>query len=232
MLYKEWLYTRRNLRSALLTITTPAVLVSVAVLAPLDQQLRESLVFYTFYFPLTFNTIFRGSERVRIDAELGTGIIYLRTQSRVEYQIGSKWLLEFGLVSLALVGPTAVAVVALDTHVSAAGYTHLALSCAVMTALTLALSCIFMTRDSYVAAAMFLSVPPLFVQPIVAHANQAAAVAIGVLVPPVSVFNGITLMATGGEPPIVSAFTMVINIAVVMTLAPRAYRWMLLRGVR
>jgi hypothetical protein len=138
-----------------------------------------------------------------------------------------KWLNEFVIVALSLVGPVLL-LSALTDKMSGVAITHLLLSAGVMTALSVTLSGIIISREALGAFAIAIAVPPLMFQ-VGGTGYSRTYYLLGLIYIPAVVFHGIKQIAAGVPPPLADLTLMSLQLLVLLGFAGRTYRFLIAR---
>lgn len=232
MLYKEWLFTVRNRRALLFSLTVPATLMAAQTFGPTPQgQNASTLAFYSLWTALTLGTVLRSVQRVNVERNTGLGLVYLRTGAPLYEIVAAKLAMESLTTIALLVIPVALLYFGEISGPGPVALGYIALSGLAMILLAIVLSCVARTREEYIFLAFLLLVPPIFFQPAF-QSSETLSLVVGILYPPANIFSRLSFIVTGNTPGSLAIALLVAQTLVLGLIATKAYERMVTRPVR
>lgn len=197
LLYKEWLYTKRNARAVVIHVVSPliVILLNSVLLQRSDWGGSDSgqlMVFFGFYTAISFSTVFRAVERIRAELYDGTAHLYLLTKATPARLALAKFVHESVINLLAVLPFVAWLWVTRPGFVGPSDVLHTVVASVALTGLTFALSSFVRSNEMYRAVTLFLSMTPIL-PGVLLFGGQAKLLAS--LLPTLTAFEGFRLIS-------------------------------------
>jgi hypothetical protein len=235
LLYKEWLYTKRNARAIAIHVLGPLAVIAVNVVMVnrtewASSDLGDMTVFFGFYTAVSFSTVFRAVERIRAELTDGTAHLYLLSTATPTRLAAVKFGFESAINLLAVVPFLGWLWLSRPGFIGPSDVLHTVVASIALTGLTFALSCFVRSDEMYRAVTLFLSMTPIL-PGLVLFGGQARFIA--ALIPTLTAFEGFRAIAADHVVELrLSAMLvcgLVISTAVTIWAYPKMFRYALTR---